>query len=92
MHWQDIVLTVGQIIFIIALIPAIIHKHKPALLTSVINGAVLLVFSFVYSNLSLWFTAITSFSVAIMWFLLAFQAFTTKDSSGLTQEEKQKSK
>jgi hypothetical protein len=73
MHWQDIVLTIGQIIFIIALIPAVKHKHKPPFSTSVLNGIVLFCFVIVYLSLSLWFAAITTAVVGVLWLTLAMQ-------------------
>ena len=73
MHWQDIVLTIGQVIFIIALIPAIKHKHKPPFLTSVLNGIVLFSFVIVYLSLSLWFAAITTAVVGGFLLSLAIQ-------------------
>lgn len=77
-RWQDIVLTIGQIIFIIALIPAITHKHKPHFLTGILNAIVLVTFAIVYVTLSLWFAAITTGIVAVLWFVLALQSLKTE--------------
>lgn len=74
MHWQDIVLTVGQIIFIIALIPAIRNKQKPPFLTNILNAFVLFCFGVVYITLSLWFAAVTTCIVAILWLVLTVQS------------------
>jgi len=73
MHWQDIVLTAGQVIFIIALIPAIKHEHKPPFATSIINAGVLFGFVVVYISLSLWFASITTTAVGLLWLILAWQ-------------------
>lgn len=73
MHWQDIILTCGQIIFIIALFPAIKHAHKPPFSTSILNTIVLVTFAFVYGTLSLWFAAVTTLVVGILWLILALQ-------------------
>jgi hypothetical protein len=73
MQWRDIVLTCGQIIFIIALVPAIKHAHKPPFSTSILNTIVLFSFAFVYMTLSLWFAAISTTVVGILWFVLALQ-------------------
>jgi len=80
MHWQDIVLAIGQILFILALIPAVKHLHKPPLTTSIMNGVVLLVFAAIYISLSLWFAAVTTAITGGMWFTLALQAFREKNS------------
>ena len=74
MHWQDIVLTIGQIIFIIALIPAIKNKQKPPFLTNILNALVLFCFAIVYITLSLWYAAITTCIVAILWLVLSVQS------------------
>ena len=75
MHWQDLVLTIGQIAFIIALIPSITSNHKPALKTSLINGIVLILFALTYISLSLSLAAIGTFITGIMWLTLANQKY-----------------
>lgn len=75
MHWQDLAITIGSIIFIIALIPSVMSKDKPALSTSIMTGSVLTVFAFVYLTLSLWFSAIVTAGTAALWLLLAVQKF-----------------
>lgn len=72
-HWQDYVIAVGSIIFVIALIPSVLGKHKPALSTSLLTGTVLLVFAMTYLTLSLWFAAITTTLTATLWYVLAVQ-------------------
>lgn len=73
MLWQDGVLTGGSAIFVIALVPSVISKDKPALSTSLMTGSVLIVFAFVYVTLSLWFSAVTTAIIGILWFILATQ-------------------
>ncbi|MCL5411436.1 MAG: hypothetical protein M1150_01685 [Patescibacteria group bacterium] len=75
MSWQDFVLTGGSIIFILALIPTVLGKEKPALSTSVITGIVLLIYAFVQSTLSLWFTSVSSVVTGLVWLFLAFQKY-----------------
>lgn len=76
MHWQDLVLTIGQILFIISLIPSITSKHKPALTTSLISGVVLMLFAATYINLSLVFAAIGTFITGVLWLILAYQKYS----------------
>jgi hypothetical protein len=76
MAWQDIVLTIGSLIFAVALIPSLLSKDKPALTTSITTGCVLLVFAFVYTTLSLWFSAISTTITGLMWLTLAVQKHT----------------
>lgn len=73
MHWQDIVLTAGGVIFIIALIPSVLSKDKPALSSSIMTGTVLIIFAYVYFTLSLWFSTLTTAITGIIWFILAAQ-------------------
>jgi len=75
MLWQDGVLTGGSIIFVIALVPSVMSKDKPALSTSLMTGSVLIVFAFVYLTLSLWFSAVTTAITGMLWFILAAQKF-----------------
>jgi uncharacterized membrane protein len=73
MLWQDYVLTIGSLVFSIALVPAVMAKEKPPLSTSVPTFFFLYLFSFVYSTLSLWLATCTSALTATLWFILAFQ-------------------
>ncbi len=73
MSWQDIVFSIGQWIFIIALIPLIFSKDKPALSSSLMTGTVLAVFAFTYSTLSLWTASASTVLSAGAWFILATQ-------------------
>ena len=75
MHWQDAILTVGQIIFVIALIPSMLSKDKPAQATSFLTGSVALSIAFVYVTLSLWFAAATAGINAIFWYILLAQRY-----------------
>ncbi|MGM0482405.1 MAG: hypothetical protein ACQEP6_00870 [Patescibacteria group bacterium] len=85
MIWQDIVLSVGQWVFILALLPSLLSKDKPALMTSVITGTVLAVFAFTFSTLALWASAVSTGAVSLVWFILAFQKYR------LIQREKKNS-
>lgn len=74
MHWQDYVLTLGSIVFVIALIPSVRNKTaKPAISTSLTTSVVLFVFVLVYLTLALWSTAFTTSLSAITWLVLAIQ-------------------
>ena len=84
MIWQDSVLTGGTIIFIVALIPSVLGKDKPAVSTSLPTACVLTVFVVVYASLSLWFAAIANSFTATLWFILALQKWKEK-ASGANQ-------
>jgi hypothetical protein len=74
MHsWQDIVISIGSLVFAIALIPSVAGQDKPALSTSLTTGIVLTVFTFTYASLNLWYATVTTAGAAILWSILAFQ-------------------
>ena len=72
---QDIILTIGNLLFAAALIPTIIGKEKPALTTSILTTSVLLVFSGVFVSLHLWFSAAAALASAICWLILSIQKY-----------------
>ncbi len=75
MNWQDIVFTIGQLIFVIALIPSIRSKDKPAFISSAITAVILVGFGITYTSLGLWGSAIFAFLNATAWAILAFQKY-----------------
>lgn len=78
MTWQDIVLSVGSWIFIIALLPSLFGKDKPPISTSLMTGGVLLVYNFVYVSLHLWLTLVSTGILTLAWLTLAVQKSTKK--------------
>lgn len=73
MHWQETVLAVGQIIFIVALLPSIFSKDKPEIWTCVMTGLVALSISITYLTLNIPFAAISAFFNFVAWSILAVQ-------------------
>lgn len=73
MTWQAIVLTLGQVVFIIALFPSIFSKDKPEIWTSILTGTVALSISVTYTTLSLKLAAISAFFNFVAWAILAIQ-------------------
>lgn len=72
--WQDLVLTAGTVVFLVALIPTIIGAAKPACLTSASTGAVLLLFAATYLTLSLYFTAVVTALTGVAWLTIFVQS------------------
>lgn len=75
MIWQDLILGIGSILFIIALIPTYIGNNKPAYETALLTTAVLYSFAATYTTLDLWFAATTAAITGIMWMKIAIQAY-----------------
>jgi len=73
MTWQDIIIAAGQWVFLLALLPSILGKDKPALTTSIATSVVLAVLAFTYATLSLWISTISATLVSSAWLTLAVQ-------------------
>lgn len=77
MMWQDILVGVGEWIFIISLLFSIFSKDKPSIYTSLTTGLVLTAFSISFFTLNLYISAISSFGCAICWYILFIQKWMT---------------
>lgn len=73
MVWQDYVISIAQIGFIIALIPSLHGQDKPAKFTSFMNSGLLGIMSFCLFTLDLYFSAATAFGVTVIWAMLGLQ-------------------
>lgn len=73
MPWQDMIFTVGGIVFLVALFPSIFSEDKPALSTSFTTAFTLSVFALTYATLELFFSSISTGLLALGWWTLAFQ-------------------
>ncbi|MBI2022734.1 hypothetical protein HYS97_02715 [Candidatus Daviesbacteria bacterium] len=75
MSWQDLVFTIGQFIFVIALIPSIKGNDKPAFLTSLMTAIILTFFALSYATLELWGSMIGAIANTTGWSILAIQKY-----------------
>ncbi len=73
MKWQDIVISIAQIFSIIALIPSIRSKDKPAKTTSLIAMICVLAITICLFTLQLWLGSFTAFLIAVCWGILYIQ-------------------
>jgi hypothetical protein len=72
--WQDIGFMIANVVFAIALIPALKPKSdKPPKLTSLMTGGTLLFISILFATLGLWLASGMTFITAIMWFVIFAQ-------------------
>lgn len=78
MQWQDIVFTVGSLVFIIALLPSVFSENKPDIKTSALTTVILSVFALTYFSLHLYFSSIVTFATALVWGFLAWQKYHEK--------------
>ncbi len=73
MKWQDVVFSIGEIVFLISLFPSLLSDQKPAALTSLATGLTLCAFLPVHASYKLWMAFGLTFVTAILWFILAAQ-------------------
>ncbi len=73
MTWQDLVFGAGQLLFAIALAPALASPTKPPRFTCVLTGAVLLVFAGTFASLGFWWSTSTSLACGALWIALSLQ-------------------
>ncbi len=78
-HWRDAVFATGSIVFIVALIPTLRGRDKPALSTSLLTGGFLLAYALTYLTMDLWFSAVTTSALGASWLYLGYQRFVTGD-------------
>jgi hypothetical protein len=78
MAWQDIVITVGTLVFVVALIPALVSKDKPPVITSLISGITIIIYAVTFSTLGLWFSFAINMLSGSLWLILALQKARSK--------------
>ncbi|QQG39585.1 MAG: hypothetical protein HYS81_04370 [Candidatus Aenigmatarchaeota archaeon] len=72
--WQDAAFTIGQLIFMISLLPTVMdRKSQVPRQTSVTTTAIMLGFAVTYVSLNLYFAAALSCLLAIMWGVVAWK-------------------
>lgn len=76
MIWQDAVISVGQFVFALAMIPTIRSSSKPALASSVVTAIGLTVFALTFSTLDLWLSVAGTATGALTWWIVAAQTYT----------------
>ncbi len=81
MSWQDIGLTVGGLVFSLALIPTLVSGMKPPLITALLTGGLLLFYSAIYLSLGLTFAAASVAVNGAAWIAIAAQVWKYKAPS-----------
>ena len=78
--WQDYALTIVQISFCIPLVPMILAKEKPPLVSSIPVAIALLLGAATVATLHLWLAAGTPAVTGIEWAILAYQKIKNPSS------------
>jgi hypothetical protein len=74
--WQDWVLTIAQLVFVVSLIPSIIDvNQKPPLATSIPTVCGLVATTVAFATLTLWWSAGMAALLTICGTILAYQRF-----------------
>lgn len=76
--WQDLVFTVGAIVFFASLLPTALGSAKPPVLTSLPTGVLLLLFSVTYASLGLTVSAVVTVPSGLLWLLIAAQGLAAR--------------
>jgi len=77
MTWQNFVLGAVSIVFSIALIPAVIKRQGPPLISCVMTAVGTTTVIICYITLGgLWFASASTAVIAILWWILAWQEFS----------------
>jgi hypothetical protein len=81
MIWQDILFMIGNFTLGAALIPTVLAKEKPSLLTSALTGVVLYSYCLAFATLNLQLAAIAVGVNASLWIVLLVQKWRKHGSS-----------
>jgi len=73
MQWQDIAISIAQWVAIVAMLPSVFGKDKPALSSSLLTTACIALFFVSYLTLGLIVSAISSAFLLVTWSTLAYQ-------------------
>ncbi len=85
MSWQDWVIGAGQLLFAVALVPAVFsRKRKPPFFTSMLTSVVLFSMAVCFVTLGLWFSFGSASVCAFLWGVLAWQVSTPRLCQGCT--------
>lgn len=71
--WQDSVIALCQLAFLPSMIPTLVGKDKPALITSIMNALIVSIITLTFVTLDLWFSVFTGSVTVGIWTVLAVQ-------------------
>lgn len=72
--WQDLVFFIGEIVFLVGLLPSVIADNPPSPWTSFPTAFMLFCFMVVHASFKLWFTFSLTWITAALWVILGIQA------------------
>lgn len=75
MIWQDIVISSGQWVFFISLLPTLFSRDLPPYLTSIPTGIILIIIGIAFATLGLINSMLSVFAVGLIWLLIALKKY-----------------
>lgn len=72
-NWRDRLVVVLQLMFIIALLPAIFGNEKPGFWTSFPTAIAVSIFAYIYATILWWWTVSVTSVLALEWWILVYQ-------------------
>ncbi len=76
--WQDIVITICQLLFMASLIPMLLGPHKPPKITCITTFILILVLLFCFITLKWIFVSILTIVESVAWLVLSIQTWKQK--------------
>jgi hypothetical protein len=73
MSWQDVIFTVGQLIFFLALLPFLWQPEKPPLSVAIPTATTIYAFAIAYTSLGLTYSGIMAVITGSTWAVLGLQ-------------------
>lgn len=72
-QWQDVILTVGEIVFLTSLLPSVLSDQKPAAATSFATAVMLFLFLAVHVSKGWWGAFTLTLVTASLWLTMGIQ-------------------
>ncbi|MEK6878205.1 MAG: hypothetical protein AABY22_01280 [Nanoarchaeota archaeon] len=73
--WQDIVITVCQLLFMVSVIPMITGPHKPPFISCLMTCILLIILLITFMTMNLLFVTLLTVVETVIWFIILFQVW-----------------
>ncbi len=75
---EDLLFSVGGVFLTLSLLPTVTGPNKPALLTALGTGAVILIFSITFATMGMWLPAAINLAQSILWVIIGVQVLRSR--------------
>lgn len=73
-NWQDWVFAIGEVVFLVGLVPTVLQDAKPSIWTSLPTAVMLYAFMAVQISYKNWLTVGLGFITATLWLIIGVQS------------------